>query len=274
MNTWAPRQITAAIRTLETSLGTAEVETDEGRAYFKPLDNPEGPHALASEWVGTRLAEWLGLETFDITHLRYDGAAGVRRKDGRPVDPGLGIVVRAERGFTLSDDRTLLAKIKDPRAITRLVVLDTWIRNRDRYLEGRGANYGNLFLSRDGASKGTYRLIAMDHTHAFADACELTPRSLDDRAIFDERIYGLFPDFVPLLDRSVLVDACARLRDVEDERARRFVAEVPPEWEIDRLTKVAWTAMITRRARFVAATILEKLEREHPSQLSANMSVD
>jgi hypothetical protein len=45
--------------------------TDAGKAFVKTLGNPEGPAALISEWIGTRLAAWLGLPTFDIAIVDY-----------------------------------------------------------------------------------------------------------------------------------------------------------------------------------------------------------
>ena len=45
---------------------TAIVQTDAGRAYLKGLGNPEGPHALICEWVGTKLARQFGLHTLEF----------------------------------------------------------------------------------------------------------------------------------------------------------------------------------------------------------------
>lgn len=68
---WPPTRIMRVIRGLETSTGPLYVTTDTGRAYVKTLGNPEGPDALVSEWIGTRLAQWLGLPTFDIAVVEY-----------------------------------------------------------------------------------------------------------------------------------------------------------------------------------------------------------
>jgi hypothetical protein len=41
------------------------VETDAGEGFLKAMGNPESPHVLACELVGTLLAEWLGLPTLE-----------------------------------------------------------------------------------------------------------------------------------------------------------------------------------------------------------------
>lgn len=271
MTDWHPRIITQSVETLGTSLGTARVETDEGPAYFKPLDNPEGPHALASEWIGTALAAWLGLDTFAISMIDYDGKAQVLRKDGRPVDPGPGIVIRHEEGFTTTDDPALLRKLANLESVSQMVLFDTWIRNRDRFLSGREPNYGNLFLSRENAPKGKYRLVAMDHTHCFANQCELTPRLQERHIVGDDRIFGLFPGFVPLLRLAALEACCARLLTIKPEFLDRQMAQIPEPWQVDQKTRAAWSAMILERSRFVATSAVSRLEREYPHQLSANM---
>ncbi len=38
----------------DTSTGATEVTTDAGRAYIKPMGNRQGPHVLATDWVGRR----------------------------------------------------------------------------------------------------------------------------------------------------------------------------------------------------------------------------
>ena len=51
-----PTSITRFIANFDSGAGTLFVDTDAGKAYLKAIGNPAGPHALACEWVGTRLA--------------------------------------------------------------------------------------------------------------------------------------------------------------------------------------------------------------------------
>ncbi len=79
---WPPTRIIRVIRGLETSTGPLHVRTDAGRAYVKTLGNPEGPDALVSECLGTRLAQWLGLPTFDVAVVDYPDELEVKLPKG------------------------------------------------------------------------------------------------------------------------------------------------------------------------------------------------
>jgi len=46
---WSPTRYKRLLRVLDTSMGTAEIETDAGRAYIKAMGNRQGPHQLACE---------------------------------------------------------------------------------------------------------------------------------------------------------------------------------------------------------------------------------
>jgi hypothetical protein len=57
-------------RSIQSSTGVAEVVVQmEGvnvAAYLKAMGNPAGPHVLACELIGSKLANWFGLSTFDF----------------------------------------------------------------------------------------------------------------------------------------------------------------------------------------------------------------
>ena len=62
---WQPQTILRFIQSIPTSTNVVRVDTDAGEGFLKALCNPEGPHVLACELVGTLLAEWLGLPTLE-----------------------------------------------------------------------------------------------------------------------------------------------------------------------------------------------------------------
>jgi hypothetical protein len=66
---WQPTRFVRFEEAFDTSVGTSIVVTDAGKAYLKALGNRQGPHALVCEWVGTRLADWFGLATFDYADV-------------------------------------------------------------------------------------------------------------------------------------------------------------------------------------------------------------
>jgi hypothetical protein len=73
---WRPTTFLRFEEALDTSMGTARIVTDAGRAYIKAMGNRQGPHQLACEWVATQLAEWFGLPTFEYALLPIDAEAG------------------------------------------------------------------------------------------------------------------------------------------------------------------------------------------------------
>jgi len=73
--------------------------------------------------------------------------------------PGPAFVSRKEPGGAWSGEKRILNSLLNPNDITKLLVLDTWILNADRF-PPKGMdwkpNYDNVFLSdRDGISGNT-----------------------------------------------------------------------------------------------------------------------
>ena len=95
---WHPTQLMRIARSADTSTGATEVTTDAGRAYLKPMGNRQGPHVLATDWVGTHLAKWFGLSTFEIAILRVEAAAVFELPRGAKAEPGPAFVARADAG--------------------------------------------------------------------------------------------------------------------------------------------------------------------------------
>ena len=178
--TWKPKQFRRHIETIASSSLTAVIETDADRAFLKAINNPQGVHVLACDWIGTKLAGRFGLKTFDIAILE------IAEDDEIPLDgttnaaPGPTFVTRAEEGQPLGG-ATSLRQVENIEDIARLIVFDTWVRNCDRYAPGMGKdgqprmNPDNLFLSTDGATDGKLILKAIDHGHIFTCGKALTP---------------------------------------------------------------------------------------------------
>src|SRR5262245_25691871 len=138
---WQPTTINRFIRGFRTSARAILVDTDAGPGYLKALGGPEGPHTLAAELVGTRLAEWFGLPTFDFTLIMIDQTQEIFDRDGNQIGealPGPAFISRLEPGDTWSGDERQLATLANPDDIARLVVFDTWLRNCDRHSWPRG----------------------------------------------------------------------------------------------------------------------------------------
>jgi hypothetical protein len=277
---WNPEMFVRFEKGLDTSMGTARIITDAGPAYIKAMGNRQGPHPLACEIVGTRLAAWFELPTFDHFIIEIDAEVdeipflyGGDAADA--AESGPAFVTRAVSGHTWGGAEEGLETLVNPEDVGRLVVFDTWILNRDRHPPesmDRDPNYDNVFLEDlVGDDAGKTRLIAMDHTHCFTIAGNLNEKVSNIERVKDDRLYGLFPGFRSRVLQRDVESAIERLREVRMEIVQPIVEEIPNAWDVNPRTKEALADLIVQRANFVAGSILDTIAREcWPNQLFDN----
>lgn len=253
---WQPNYITQFIEARESSTQVVIVDTDSGRGYLKALGNPEGPHALASDWVGTQLASWFGLQTFEQAIVEVDDVVEITFLNGQLAELGPAIVSQEVTGSPWSANKRQLSKIENPQDLSRLVVFDTWIQNRDRHSNNR-QNPDNVFLR---SENGRLMLLAIDHTHCFgALGCELTRRVQHLGNIEDEAVYGLFPEFTDYLDREIVVQCLEQVGTIDEAVLSPMLGSIPKEWQVSAEAASALSKLLLRRANFVAETLEDKL---------------
>lgn len=259
-NNFQPTCITRFIDNLDTGAGTLFVDTDAGKAYLKALGNPGGPHVLACEWVGTRLASVIGLPTFDHALVQVDEMDVLPFFNKKSVaEPGPAFATRAETGATWGRDKRLLNRLENLTDISRMVVFDTWVLNYDRYgPAGCRINMDNVFFSTE-AEGGMVELRVMDHTHCFTNGAELTKRVQQIGMIKDERIFGLFPEFRPFLDKETVHAMCEQLSVIERDVIEDIVHLIPHAWSVSAEAKQALVQFILQRAAYLADTFEESL---------------
>jgi hypothetical protein len=248
------------VQSFPSAAATARVDTDLGEGFIKALGNPEGPHILACELVGSLLADWLGLPTLNFALVYVTAEDEIPFFRGGNAAAGPAFISRDEpKGFPWGGDEDLLQYVHNRPDISGLVVLDTWILNCDRYApNGTRVNRDNVFFVQYPGSKRVL-LKAMDFTHAFTCGWEMTPRIRFIDKVMDEQVYGLFPEFKGSLDREEIRRFGARLTQFTADVASAFLRRVPREWQVGNEARSAWAAMITERAQFVAGTIENKL---------------
>lgn len=134
---WQPTCISQFVEARKSSTQVVIVETDAGRGFLKAIGNPEGEHALACDWVGTQLARWFGLPTLQQAIVPVDEFVEIRLFNGELAKLGPALITRAVPGDSWSGERRQLAKLRNRDDISRLVVFDTWILNRDRHSQDR-----------------------------------------------------------------------------------------------------------------------------------------
>ena len=265
---WKPTRLMEVAGSADTSTGATEVTTDAGRAYIKPLGNRQGPHVLATDWVGTHLAKWFGLSTFDIAILMLEVSDTFPLPRGHTAQPGPAFAARAMAGDPWGKSGLQLDVLVNPDDITRVVAFDTWTLNCHRYhhdTAARKPNFDNVYLSSEDVESGKRRLIAMDHGLCLIRSGEeLTRRLSEIGKVQDEHIFGLFPAFRDRLNQSIIESCASRLREMDAETAGAIVETVPREWDVSGEARQAWVELIYRRAAFVADNLLAWIEREVP----------
>jgi len=259
---WQPTRLLQVVESMDTSTGATRVKTDATYAFVKTLGNRSGPHRLACEWVGTSLARWFHLEVpdFAILTLGEDDRFDLPR--GHRSMPGPAFASRFVRGHTWGGDERELRTLTNPAALTRIVVFDTWILNRDRHppdATTRRPNYDNVFLADEDGGDGS-RLFAIDHTHAFVAEDELTPSLNRIACVKDERTYGLFPEFRPLLDAGELHWAKSWLASIGRPTIEAIVSGIPLEWQVDDRTRRAVVEFLASRADY----LVDRIDRGWP----------
>lgn len=254
------------IRTFPTSTSPVLVDTDVGQGYVKALGNPQGPHALACEYIGTRLAEWFGLSVFDYAIVELTDEDELPLSNGNLAEPGPAFISRSEKGEPWSGELKQLSLLENSDEISRLVVFDTWTLNCDRYsthiyqeVPRIRENKRNVFLSSETDAPGKLSLRTMDHTCCFSCGRDLSPALGHLDTIQDTRLFGLFPVFRRYIERSLVQSATSDLRNVLRSEIDSMLSEVPRQWSLDAKTRSALLELIVRRAEYVADSIERKL---------------
>ena len=75
----------------------------------------------------------------------------------------------------------------------------------------------------------------------------------------DRGIYGLFPEFRPLLKREILQEAVGRLGEIREEDVRPIVDGIPRAWDVGDAARAALVTFAVGRARFLGDTMEREL---------------
>jgi len=265
-----PSEVIQFIDNRDSGAGTLVVETDAGIGYLKALGNPDGPHALVKEFLGTHLAATLGLPTFDYALIEISDLDELPFFRSGVAEPGPAFITRAEKGQTWGEDKRMLEKIDNPRAISGLVVADTWLRNSDRYYPpSKRVNLDNVFFSSE-SSTTLVSLRVMDFSHCIQYGGELTERvlrSIDN--IKDDNIYGLFPEFRSRISRQSIQEFAGKLEGLPHSEFEDAVALLPKKWYLDHSLRLALIDFLRRRAAHVSEHI--ELQLFGPTQLELDL---
>jgi hypothetical protein len=267
--TWQPTTFLRYVRTVASSSRVALIHTDAGPAYLKATNNPQGAHVLACDWFGTRLAQRVGLRTFDVAVIELTESDEIPLDQSVLAEPGPAFVARAEQGSTMGGAKAL-SSVENIDDIARLIVFDTWVRNCDRYGPGLGRdgearmNLDNLFLSAEGAAEGMFTLKAIDHGHVLTCGGLIDRRLANIDNTHDERLYGLFPFFRGYVSADQINQAGALLSNVSSELWNDLLAAIPGAWGVSKEGLQAIDGFLLARAHF----LVDNLNRMVHSELN------
>jgi hypothetical protein len=248
-------------------MGPARIMTDAGRAYLKPMAPDVSPHNLAVEWVCTKLAAWFGLPVLDHCILTLRPSDTFPRPNGGNSLPGPAFCTRAVKATRWDGSAQTLAKITNENDVARLVILDTWVRNEDRYppINGEGQlqsqrtpNLGNVLLVRDPPKAKGLRLVAMDFGHELVGGRELTPKAFGVEADKDEWVYGLFPPFRSYVTPALVDASVEHLKLLRSDEVEKLAADIPAAWDVSRSARTAMCEHLYRPAGYLVDTIKDR----------------
>ncbi len=257
---WQPRKFLRYIETIRSSSLTAIIQTDAGRAFFKAINNPQSPHVLACDWIGTKLAQRFGLQTFDVTILELEDGDEIPLDQNTLAQIGPSFVAREEKGEPLASSSSLQF-VQNLEDIPRLIVFDTWVRNCDRYrpadeAEPERINRDNLFLSEERAGPGKFILKAIDQGHIFSCGMQLSRNLTNIANVKDERIYGLFPFFREYVTAEQIGHiAGEEFKNIQTELWEDLINSFPAAWQVSSDAKQAISRLLLERAHFLADNI-------------------
>lgn len=259
-NVWKPTKIRRVIEAFPTGSEVVQVETDAGRAFAKFLGGKEGPHVLACELVGTRLAALMELPVLDSILLQYPGLPDITLSSGAKAQAGTAWLTRRVDGFVWSRHEEDLKYLANRPDLTKLVLLDQWTRNCDRYRpEPRRVNANNVFFMREGAPEGRFTLMAMDHTHILTCGGPLTRDLARISLVRDETAFGLFPEFTDHLRRPDAVAAVAAMTAIPNDSIQSIVQSIPADWQVDASIRAAMVDFLLQRRDWLAKVFVSRL---------------
>lgn len=252
-------RVRAFIKIYGTNSQAALVETDRGEYVIKAANNKDGPPVLVAEWVGCGGATWLGIPTPDFAVVEIPTTVEVPLDDSGKnlAQSGPCFGSKLIKAFGWEGDAETLAKLANPESIPSVVVLDTWLRNVDRFCQTaagkvRFNNPGNLLLATKGAGKGQFRMLAIDFGYSLGGPAQAARRLTDIGSVEDPTIYGCFPAFSAYMRRSEISPILNKLRQLGAAEVQDLLADIPREWGLDSTTAGAIADFLRRRAVFVA----------------------
>ena len=249
------------------------IKCNRGDAYLKPPYTGMCTQFLAMELVFSLLGSAFGLPIPSCGIMKIP-ALQAKKFSAPPVSEGHGFVSELVNADPWNGDGRDLRSIRNVDDISRLVVYDTWIFNRDRYSAisplpnrfGPHQNFANVIVS--GPLGTRKRLHSIDFGHAVTYGAPIDATILSDRVVKSKELLGLFDGFKEHIRRDATERAIADMKQLKPDQVRRIVSVVPDEWWLSPNDPRILADFICARADFVSTIIMSVLEQEGLQQLS------
>ena len=255
---WQPTAVNRVIELFESSTCVVRVATDEGTCFIKGMGNPAGNESLSQELVGSELAAAIGLRVPPFAIVNLVGIE-VPLARGGILQFGPAFTSKELRGSPGDASPTFVSRLVNPEHVPLLVVFDTWVRNLDRcpppdYLD-LTPKWDNLFFT---PVRRSFEMVVFDHTHCFVEE-DLESGLMDTQFVDDERVYGAFPEFFPLLSERRLREAAQLVARIDAATVSEIVHSVPTVWGPGRAVRERWIEQLVARAGRVEKYVLTGL---------------
>jgi hypothetical protein len=181
---------------------------------------------------------------------------------GGAEEPGPAFAARHEEGVTWDGTIETLLGVANDADVAKLVALDTYIRNADRHAPTGRRKLDNVFLSSERESTLKYRLLAIDHTHAFTNGRPIGPALARIDAIKDQNVFGLFDEFKYFLSAAAIFAASDSIDRITDGEIESVVTEVPRPWLPEESGRAAIRTFLCERRNYLRNTLVEALLAE------------
>ena len=245
---WQPTIVLRVIEPILSSTCVVKVATDAGIGFVKGMGNPQGNESLALELVGSELAALVGLTVPPFAIVDIAGMT-IEMFNGGALQFGPAFISRELKGSPSDGGGTFLKRLVNAEDVPLLVAFDTWVRNIDRcpphdYLDPT-PKWDNLFFT---PYKRRFEMVVFDHTHCFVEG------TLDDglygnEFVEDNRIFGAFPEFLPMLSERSVRNACDIIRRVDAGAIAEIAESVPIPWRPSAGTRERWVQKIFERGQ-------------------------
>lgn len=257
---WFPHNVTRYVERYTTSTNVSLVDTDQGLGFLKG-PSPAGYQALACELLGTELAGWIGLPTFDFSTINVDRSLVPDNIENDFESRFFtGYISKNERGLVTWDGHSEILEItKNRECISGLVVFDTWIMNFDRC--GPDPNIHEINLDNYAfvpAGRGKYNILAIDHTHILTEG-DLWVDIFDPNFAITDDIYGLPEAFKPYVNHRSAKPFLEKLRNIDADEISEIVRSIPSEWGNTEALSEKLTECLCNRAKYVVENLPEKI---------------